>query len=111
MLLANFDLLQIMEHHQNDSRDFLPTEKVENLWNFFDNSDCVIFEKFVSKFMITQNPEDNANIVSNLWLLKAWSLKEVADDLEALPCAEFSGQLVGLEQGHQSECKGIVTQL
>jgi hypothetical protein len=111
MLLANSDLLQILEKHQNDSRDFLPTEEIEDFGNFFDNRDGVIFEIFVSEFMVTQNPEDNANVVSDLWLLKARTLQEITDDLEALPCAEFSSQLIGLEQGHQSEGISVVTQL
>jgi len=46
-----------------------------------------------------------------LWLLKAWTLQKITNDLKALPCAEFSGQLIGLEQGHQSEGIGVVTKL
>ena len=61
--------------------------------------------------MGTQNPEDNANVVCDLWLLKAWTLQKITNDLKALPCAEFSGQLIGLEQGHQSEGIGVMTKL
>ncbi len=97
MLLANCDLLQILEKHQDDSRNFLPTEEVEDLWNFFDDRDGVIFEKFVCELMGTQNPEDSANVVCDLWLLETRSLKKIGDDLEALACAEFFSKLISLE--------------
>jgi hypothetical protein len=111
MLLTNFNLLQILEKHQDDSRNFFPTEEIEDLGNLFDNRDGVVLEEFVSELMGTQNPEDDASVVCDLWLLEARSLKKIRDNLEALACAEFFSELVGLEEGHQSKGVSVVTQL
>ena len=84
MLLANWNLFQVIKKHKHNSSNFFPTKEIKNFGNFFDDCDCVVFEIFVSKLMIAQDPKNDDNIVANLWLLEAWALKEITDHLKAL---------------------------
>ena len=111
MLLADGDLLQVVEKHQQDSRDLLPAEEVQDLGHLLDDGDCVILEVLVSELVVAQNPEDHAHVVADLWLLKAWTLEQVADQLEALRGGELTSQLIRLQQGHQGEGVGVMAQL
>ena len=111
MLLAYWDLLQVIKKHQHNSRNFFPTEEIKNFRNFFNYCDCVVLKIFVSKLMIAQDPQNYDNVVANLWLLEAWALEEITDHLKALRGAEFPGELIGLQESHQSKSVCIMTKL
>jgi hypothetical protein len=111
VFLANGDLLEVVEEHQHDPRDLLPAEEVQDLGHLLDDGDGVILEVLVGELVVGQNPQDHAHVVADLGLLKAWSLQEVADQLEALRSGELTSQLIRLEQGHQSESVRVVAQL
>ena len=100
VLLANWNLLEVIEKHQHYSCNFFPTEEIENFGNFFDDGKCVVLEVFMSKLVITQDPENDTHVVANLWLLEAWTFKKITNHLKALGCAEFPGKLVSLQKGH-----------
>lgn len=61
--------------------------------------------------MIAQDPQDDDNVIANLWLFETWALKEITDHLKALRGAEFSGKLIGLQESHESKSVSIMTQL
>lgn len=44
MFLADLVLLQVVEQHQHDPHDFLPTAVVEDLGNLFQEAEGVISE-------------------------------------------------------------------
>ena len=111
MLLTNWNLLQVIKKHEHNSRNFFPTEEIKNFGNFFYDCDCVVLEIFVSKLMVAQDPQDDDDVVANLWLLEAWALKEITDHLKALRGAEFSSKLIGLQESHESKSVSIMTQL
>jgi len=62
--------------------------------------------------MITQNPKNNHNVITNLWLLNAWSLQIVWNHLErGSVLAENFGQLICFQNGHNCKSVSLVVQL
>lgn len=97
MLLTDWVLLKVVVEHQHDSCDFLPREEVKHLRSLLDDSQSVVLEVLVGKLMVTQDPEDHHNVVTNLGFLEAWTFKVRDNDIERGPIfAENLGELVCL---------------
>ena len=84
MILTNWDLLKVIEKKEKDSGNLLPTEVIKDLSDLLYEAKCVIFKVFVTEFMITQYPEQADNVISNLWLLSAVSIKQKCNHVKWL---------------------------
>ena len=98
MLLASRHFLQVIEKHEHDPGNLLPTEEVHNFGHLFNNGEGVVFEMLMGEIMRTQNPKESHHIISNLRALNAGAFEEVGNDLEAVKSAELSGELVCLQK-------------
>ena len=74
VVLALRVILQVIEKHQNNSGNLLPTEEVQNLRCLFDEGETVVLKVFTSEWLVTQNPKHGYHIVSNLSIPLARSI-------------------------------------
>jgi len=107
VLLANFDLFEAIEKHQHDPHDFLRVEIIEDLADLFDDSPVVILKILLAVLVETQYPEHGHDVVGDLWLAEAWSLKQFANHVEAGAVDEYFGEIIALQKSHESKGVGV----
>ncbi len=115
LILTKSIFLQVVKKHKENSCDFFPAVEIENFGGLLQNFIIVVFKELGSETVEWQDPHDDDGVVSNLrcicWsLFDAWSSNQIIKIFETLNVSEISGQMIFLQNSHQSKCKSIVWQ-
>lgn len=94
MLHADLVILQVLEDEADDAYNLLLSPEIEYLCNILDHVQLKVLEVRHSIFVIAENPEAAANVVSDLGIVLAVGSQEFLECIKAIVSDKDSSKFV-----------------